>query len=91
MRPLNKLRFIPRPRNSTEMRPSMPARNRWAFLNSLLFQSVLLGRLVSSTLRDRDLGDAALFAGLYILGAEEAAIGRAQFRRDAEGLLVTIQ
>src|SRR5712692_12131478 len=54
-------------------------------------QSVLLGRLVSSALRDRDLGDAALFAGLYILGAEEAAIGRVEFRRVAESLLVTIQ
>jgi len=54
-------------------------------------QSVLFGRLVSSALRDRDLGDAGLFGVLYILGAEEASIGRAQFRRDAEGLLVTIQ
>src|SRR5712691_2629730 len=54
-------------------------------------QSVLLGRLVSSALRDGDLGDAGLFAVLYILGAEEAAIGRVQFWRDAEGLLVTIQ
>ena len=55
------------------------------------FQSVLLGRLVSSALRDRHLGDSGLFAGLYILDAEEAAIGRVQFRRVAEGLLVTIQ
>src|SRR6266568_3811224 len=55
------------------------------------FQSVLLGRLVSSALRNGDLGDSALFAGLYILGAEEAAIRRVQFRRVAEGLLVTIQ
>src|SRR5437870_291078 len=55
------------------------------------FQSVLLGRLVSSALRNGDLGDSALFAGLYILGAEEAAIRRVQFRRVAEGLPVTIQ
>src|SRR5216684_5624480 len=54
-------------------------------------QRVLLGRLVSSALRDRDLGYAGLFGELYILGAEEAAIGRAQLRWDAEGLLVTIQ
>ena len=50
-------------------------------------QSVLLGRLVSSALRDRHLGDSGLFAGLYILDAEEAAIGRVQFRRDTEGCL----
>ena len=50
-------------------------------------QSVLLGRLVSSALRDRDLGYAGLFGILYILGAEEAAIGRVQFRRDTEGCL----
>src|SRR2546422_10291209 len=54
-------------------------------------QSILLGRLVSSALRDRNLGDSGLFAGLYILGAEEAAIGRVQIRWVAEGLLVTIQ
>src|SRR6266446_1245884 len=56
-----------------------------------VLQCVLLGRLVSSALRNGDLGDSALFAGLYILGAEEAAIRRVQFRRVAEGLLVTIQ
>src|SRR5207247_6672694 len=30
-------RFMPRPRNSTEMRPSMPARKRCPFLKSGLF------------------------------------------------------
>src|SRR6266403_1235596 len=49
------------------------------------FQSVLLGRFVSSALRDGDLDDSGLFAGLYILGAKEASIGRVQFRRVAEG------
>ena len=49
-------------------------------------QCVLLGRLVTSALRDRHLGYAGLFGVLYILGAEEAAIGRVQIRRDAEGL-----
>src|SRR5437870_5261119 len=33
-RPLARHRFIPRPRNNTEMRPSMPTRNRCAFLNA---------------------------------------------------------
>ena len=28
---------MPRPRDSTEMRPSMPARKRWPFLNGALF------------------------------------------------------
>lgn len=55
------------------------------------FERLPLGRLVSSALRDRDLGDSVLFAALHILGAEEAAIGRVQFRRIAESLLVTIQ
>src|SRR3989442_5735561 len=46
-------------------------------------QCVLLGRLVTSALRDRDLGYAGLFAGLYIVRTEAASIGRVQFRRDA--------
>src|SRR5260370_19700204 len=36
-RPSARQRFMPRPRNNTEMRPSMPARKRWPFLNSELF------------------------------------------------------
>ena len=32
-------RFMPRPRKSTDMRPSMPARKRCPFLNSGLFSS----------------------------------------------------
>ena len=54
-------------------------------------QRVLLDRLVSTALRDRHMGDSGLFAGLYIIRAEKAAIGRVQIRRVAEGLLVTIQ
>src|SRR5204862_357399 len=36
-RPSARQRFMPRPRNSTEMRPSMPARKRCLFLKSGLF------------------------------------------------------
>src|SRR5437879_5649352 len=36
-RPSARQRFMPRPRNSTEMRPSMPARKRCPFLKSDLF------------------------------------------------------
>jgi hypothetical protein len=36
-RPFARHRFIPRPRNNTEMRPSMPARKRWPSLNGRLF------------------------------------------------------
>jgi hypothetical protein len=36
-RPSARHRFMPRPRKSTEMRPSMPARKRCPFLNSGLF------------------------------------------------------
>src|SRR5467141_2448502 len=36
-RPSARQRFMPRPRNNTEMRPSMPARKRWPSLNSRLF------------------------------------------------------
>jgi hypothetical protein len=36
-RPFARHRFIPRPRNKTEMRPSIPARKRWASLNGRLF------------------------------------------------------
>ena len=36
-RPFARHRFIPRPRNSTEMRPSIPARKRWPSLNGRLF------------------------------------------------------
>src|SRR5207249_6008510 len=36
-RPSARQRFMPRPRNSTEMRPSMPARKRCPFLKSGLF------------------------------------------------------
>src|ERR1700745_2460087 len=35
--PSARQRFMPRPRNSTEMRPSMPARKRWPCLKSALF------------------------------------------------------
>src|ERR1700738_1323858 len=35
--PSARQRFMPRPRNSTEMRPSMPARKRWPSLKSALF------------------------------------------------------
>ncbi len=38
-RPSARHRFMPRPRNSTEMRPSMPARKRCPFLNSGLFSN----------------------------------------------------
>src|SRR5213080_2532862 len=37
LRPSARQRFMPRPRNSTEMRPSMPARKRCPFLKSGLF------------------------------------------------------
>ena len=36
-RPFARHRFIPRPRNNTEMRPSIPARKRWPSLNGRLF------------------------------------------------------
>src|SRR5207237_1915914 len=39
-RPSARQRFMPRPRNSTEMRPSMPARKRCPFLKSGLFSYV---------------------------------------------------
>src|SRR5713226_6677821 len=35
-RPSARQRFMPRPRNSTEMRPSMPARKRWPALKTAL-------------------------------------------------------
>src|SRR6266567_5989340 len=35
--PSARQRFMPRPRNSTEIRPSIPARKRWPFLNGALF------------------------------------------------------
>jgi hypothetical protein len=35
--PLRRQRFMPRPRKRTDMRPSMPARKRWPFLNTGLF------------------------------------------------------
>ena len=38
-RPSARHRFIPRPRNSTEIRPSMPARKRCPLLNSGLFSN----------------------------------------------------
>jgi len=37
LRPSSRQRFMPRPRNSTEMVPSMPARKRCPFLKSGLF------------------------------------------------------
>src|SRR5437879_4094747 len=37
LRPSARQHFMPRPRNSTEMRPSMPARKRCPFLKSGLF------------------------------------------------------
>src|SRR5712691_13210192 len=92
LRPLNGHRFIPRPRNQHRDAALNAGAEALGLLERFTaLQSVLLGRLVSSALRDGDLGDAGLFAVLYILGAEEAAIGRVQFRWDAEGLLVTIQ
>src|SRR5438552_10729041 len=39
-RPSARQRFMPRPRNNTEMRPSMPARKRCPFLKSGLFSYV---------------------------------------------------
>ena len=38
-RPSTSARFMPRPRKSTEMRPSMPARNRCPLLKAGLFSS----------------------------------------------------
>src|SRR5207253_7169274 len=90
--PLDWHRFIPRPRNSTEMRPSMPAAKSLAFLERrAALESVLLSRLVSSALRDGDLSDSVFFAGLHIVRAEEAPIGGVEFGRAVKGLLVTIQ
>ena len=36
-RPSARQRFMPRPRNNTEMHPSIPARKRWPSLNSQVF------------------------------------------------------
>src|SRR5438874_2044515 len=45
-RPSARHRFMPRPRKSTEMRPSMPARKRCPFLNSGLFSSACCGAVL---------------------------------------------
>ena len=91
-RPSAGQRFIPRPRNSTEMRPSMPARKRWPLLNSRLFSSgFALGRFGAAPLWDAHHLDASLLARRYIAFAEEAAIRTIQFGHVAEGLLVAFQ
>jgi hypothetical protein len=76
-RPLARQRRMPRPRISTEMRPSMPTRNRWLFLNcglrSKAFRSAVL---VPPRLRNAYVADPRLPALLPILNAVEAAIAR---------------
>ena len=83
---------MPRPRNSTEMRPSMPARKRWPCLNSALFShasrsGVFLpprcGMHTTLTPSSRARG--------HVLLTEEAAIRAIQFRSPAKGLLVALE
>src|SRR5215468_3478306 len=76
--PSARQRFMPRPRASTEMRPSMPARKRWPFLNAALFSNASRSGAflpprcgMHTVLTPLRAHDATFFA-------EEAAIGAIQ-------------
>jgi len=63
------LRFMPRPRISTEMRPSMPAGKRWPCLNAADLGRTWR-RLAAAALRNADRGDAIIHAGCHVSHAE---------------------
>jgi hypothetical protein len=78
---------MPRPRNNSEMRPSMPARKRWPSLNSELISSASRsGRLGAATLWDAHHLDSVLYARRHVFLAEEAPIRSIAFGGMTEGL-----
>ena len=90
--PLGRQRFMPRPRISTEMRPSVPAQKRWPCLNAAdLFVGLALRRLAAVPLRNAYGFDGALHARRCIMLTEEAAISAAEFRRSEESATVALK
>src|SRR5207248_9411768 len=91
-RPLTRHRFIPRPRNKTEI-PALDADPKWlCFLECrAALQGFLLRCLLSSALRDAHLADLSLLAALHIVGTVKATISGVPLGRALEGLPMTLQ
>ena len=90
--PSARQRFMPRPRNSTEMRPSMPALKRCPCLKAgALLIGVAMGNSLAAGLRDAHDLDAAALAQRQVTLAVEATIRTVEVGGTAKGLLVALQ
>ncbi len=90
--PSARQRFMPRPRISTEMRPSMPARKRWPCIERWRsFETLALRRLAAAALWNAHRRDSAAHAGGNALLAKEAAIGAIEVRGTAKDATVTLE
>ena len=84
-RPCSRQRFIPRPRKSTEIRPSMPARKRWPpAKRAALLMRRARRRLATAALRDALGGHARGLTGRDRLDTVEAPITRRERGRAPE-------
>src|SRR5439155_17261890 len=85
-------RFIPRPRNSTEMRPlDAHAKALPLFERPAALQGFPLRRLVSATLGNAYLAVSGLLAVLRIVGTVKAPIAGVELGRSLENFLMTVQ
>jgi len=87
-RPSARQRFMPRPRNNTEMRPRCRSEALAVLELTALLISLALGRFSAAPLWDAHHLDAILFARRHVVLAEEPAIASIQVGSVAEGLLV---
>jgi hypothetical protein len=92
LRPSSRQRFMPRPRNSTEMVPSMPGSKALSFFEiGTLLVGFALVRFLSATLRDTNHLHTLSLAQLHILLTEETPIRTIQLWDVAEHFLVAFQ
>src|SRR5215471_2502738 len=88
--PSARQRFIPRPRNSTEMRPLNASTEFLALLEGRGFlQSLAFRRPATAALRKADHLYGSFLTRRHVALAVEAAISGIQFRSMVEGLTVT--
>src|ERR1017187_7443107 len=90
-RPLARQRFIPRPRNSTEIRPSMPTRKRCPCLNARLRSKVSCSAVFCPPRWGMHTCLTPASSVVHIVGTVKAPIAGVHFGRMLEDLLMTVQ
>src|ERR1035437_1652894 len=90
-RPLARQRFIPRPRNSTEIRPSMPTRKRCPCLNARLRSKVSGSAVFCPPRWGMHTWLTPASSVVHIVGTVKAPIAGVHFGRMLEDLLMTVQ